>query len=418
MKYPKFLQEKGTITFVAPSYGCAIEPYRSGFENAQRKWREEGFSLEFGPNCYAAEGVGISNTPEKCGEELTEYYCRTTSDCIISCGGGELMCEILDYVNFDRIKNATPKWYMGYSDNTNMTFLLATLCDTAAIYGPCAAAFGMEPRHSSLEDAMMLLQGRKLTMRGYDRWEKESLKDAEHPLMPYNLTETSVIKYILPDGRTNIESLTGVTERRRGYAALEIGRGDGANIKDTYVVEYKSDVIDRKRSTSAEKDPSGNDNEKKEEHVLDNVGYGSGFIDFEGRLLGGCMDCLVTLLGTKYDKVTEFVERYSEDGILWFLESCDLNLMSIRRAMWQMEHAGWFKHCKGFLIGRPRTGMGEEEFGIDHYRAVYEMLEQYHVPVMMDVDIGHLPPMMPLICGSMARVVSDGNTYRVDMELK
>jgi muramoyltetrapeptide carboxypeptidase LdcA involved in peptidoglycan recycling len=46
------------------------------------------------------------------------------------------------------------------------------------------------------------------------------------------------------------------------------------------------------------------------------------------------------------------------------------------------------------------------------------MLRQYRVPVMMDLDIGHLPPMMPLICGSMARIVSDGTTYRVEMELR
>ncbi len=45
MKFPKFLQEKGTIAFVAPSFGCAIEPYKSGFENAQKKWREQGYSL-------------------------------------------------------------------------------------------------------------------------------------------------------------------------------------------------------------------------------------------------------------------------------------------------------------------------------------------------------------------------------------
>ena len=371
MKYPKFLQEKGTITFVAPSFGCATEPYKSGFENAQERWKREGFSLEFGPNCYASDGVGISSTPEKCGKELTDYYCNTTSDCIISCGGGELMCEILDYVNFDRIREAPPKWYMGYSDNTNMTFLLATLCDTAAIYGPCAAAFGMEPRHSSLEDAMLLLQGKKLNMQGYDKWEKESLKDEEHPLMPYNLTETSVIKYILPDGRTNIESLTHV-----------MGKEDG----------------------TAEK----NGDNRAETDV----------INFEGRLLGGCIDCLVNLTGTKYDRVTEFAERYREDGIIWFLEACDLNLMSIRRAMWHMEHAGWFRYCKGFLIGRPRIAMDVEEFGIDRYQAVYEALKSYHVPVMMDLDIGHLPPMMPLICGSMASVISDGSTYRVEMELR
>lgn len=256
------------------------------------------------------------------------------------------MCEILDFVDFEKIRQADPKWYLGYSDNTNFTFLLATLCDVASVYGPCAAAFGMEPLHPSLNDAMMLLQGKKLTMQGYDKWERESLKDEEHPYAPYNLTETSVIKYYLPDGMTNVD------------------------------------------------------------------------INFTGRLLGGCMDCLVNFLGTKYDKVTEFTERYREDGIIWFLEACDLNLMGIRRAMWQMEHAGWFKHCKGFLIGRPRLGMGVEEFGIDSYQAVCEMLYHYQVPVLMDLDIGHLPPSMPLICGSMANVVSDGKTYRVEMELK
>lgn len=362
MRYPQFLQPKGTIGFVAPSFGCATEPYKSGFMNAQEKWKQEGFHLELGPNCYADRGIGISSEPDQCGAELTEYYCNETSDCLISCGGGELMCEILDYVDFEKISQARPKWYMGFSDNTNMTFLLTTLCDTAAIYGPCASSFGMEPVHPALEDAMALLQGRKLTMQGYDMWEKESVKNEENPLESYNLTERTEIKYILPDGRTNIESLSST-----GTKQEEDKRAD---------------------------------------------------IAFSGRLLGGCMDCLVNLLGTKYDKVADFTEKYKEDGILWFIEACDLNLMSIRRAMWQMEHAGWFRHCSGFLIGRPRIGMDAEEFGIDHYQAVYEMLKGYHVPVMMDVDIGHLPPMMPLICGSMAHVSSDGKKYSVRMELR
>lgn len=369
MRYPKFLQAGGTISFVAPSFGCTIEPYKSEFVRAQERLGQQGFHMELGPNCYANKGVGISNTPDRCGEELTEYYCNITGDCIISCGGGELMCEILDHVDFDRIREADPKWYMGYSDNTNMTFLLTTLCDTASIYGPCISSFGMEPMHRSLEDALALLQGSKLVMDGYDAWERESLKDEEHPYESYHLTETSVIKYILPDGRTNIESLAGQMQ------------------------STGTETVPVMQAQSAE-------------------------IDFSGRLLGGCVDCLVNLLGTKYDRVTEFVQRYEEDGIIWFLEACDLNLMGIRRAMWQMEHAGWFQHCRGFLIGRPLNGMGVNEFGIDHYQAAYEMLRSYHVPVMMDLDIGHLPPMMPLICGSMARVVSDGQQYRVEMELR
>ena len=64
MKYPKFLQENGTIGFVAPSFGCSTEPYRTAFESAQRKWTERGYRLDLGPNCYEGSGIGISNTPE------------------------------------------------------------------------------------------------------------------------------------------------------------------------------------------------------------------------------------------------------------------------------------------------------------------------------------------------------------------
>ena len=128
MKYPGFLKEGGTIGFVAPSFGCNIEPYRTAFSHAQDKFKESGYRLELGPNCYAGSGIGISNTPELCGKELNDFYCSDSNDVLISCGGGELMCEDLDYVDFQKIASAEPKWYMGYSDNTNMTFLLPTIC--------------------------------------------------------------------------------------------------------------------------------------------------------------------------------------------------------------------------------------------------------------------------------------------------
>ena len=64
MRYPKFLPEKGTIGFVAPSFGCATEPYYTAFLNAQKKFQKMGYGLDLGPNCYEAEGIGISNTPQ------------------------------------------------------------------------------------------------------------------------------------------------------------------------------------------------------------------------------------------------------------------------------------------------------------------------------------------------------------------
>ncbi len=157
MRYPKFLPEGGTIGFLAPSFGCNIEPYRSAFGHAVEKLQALGYRQVFGPNCYAGEGVGISNTPEKCAGEVMDMFLSREADCLISCGGGELMCEILPFVDFEKLAEAEPKWFMGYSDNTNLTYLLATLADTASVYGPCAAAFGMEPWHASLEDALGIL---------------------------------------------------------------------------------------------------------------------------------------------------------------------------------------------------------------------------------------------------------------------
>ena len=114
MRYPKFLPQGGTIGYIAPSCGCSIEPYQSAFSNAAEIWRKMGYRQVYGPNCFVSEGVGISNTPEKCGQEVMDYFLSGEADCLISCGGGELMCEILPYVDFVKLAEAEPIWFMGY----------------------------------------------------------------------------------------------------------------------------------------------------------------------------------------------------------------------------------------------------------------------------------------------------------------
>ena len=213
----------------------------------------------------------------------------------------------------------------------------------------------MEPWHDSLKDAMGILKGNIKSVHNYEQWEKEGLKTEDNPLEPYNVTEKFQLR-------------TWTAEK-------------GLSIPDD--ISKKTDEI----------------------------------IQMEGRLLGGCLDCLSILCGTKFDQVEQFNEKYKEDGILWFLESCDLNVMSIRRAVWQMKHAGWFSHVKGFLIGRPAV-FGQEMMGLDQYHAVTDLLAGYQVPVIMDADIGHIPPMMPLVCGSYADISVSGNALKVNMQWK
>lgn len=342
MRYPEFLKQNGTIGFVAPSFGCATEPYRTCFDHALERFSQMGYQIQLGENCYESRGIGISNTPQACGEELNRAFAGD-ADVLIACGGGELMCEVLDHVDFEALRTGKPKWYMGYSDNTNLTFLLNTLCDTAAVYGPSAASFGMEPWHPAISDALAVLTGEKRSFAGYDLWERASLKDEEHPLVPYHVTQPRVLR--LYQGNQPVE-------------AAEVS----------------------------------------------------------GRLAGGCMDCLNNLVGTCYDRVREFNERYRQDGILWFLEACDLNVFDIRRTLWHMKHAGWFAGAKGFLIGRPLC-FGQEMMGLDQYKAVTDVLGDLNVPILMDLDIGHLPPQVPLISGACARVSAHGQEFHIDMEL-
>ena len=40
MRYPSFIEKGNTIGFVAPSFGCAGEPYYSAFQNSLKKSRE------------------------------------------------------------------------------------------------------------------------------------------------------------------------------------------------------------------------------------------------------------------------------------------------------------------------------------------------------------------------------------------
>ena len=343
MRYPKPLPDKGTLGFVAPSFGAAIEPYKTAFANALKHFHAMGYKTKLGPNCYASDGIGISTKPELCGAELNQMYKDPETDVLIACGGGELMCEVVPYIDWELIRKSEPKWYLGYSDNTNFTFLSTILSDTAAIYGPCAPSFGMEPMSDSHLDTIEILKG-KTTVDNYPKWEKESLKDEEHPLVPYNLTEPYAQRIYL--GEEEIFSAAP-----------------------------------------------------------------------EGRLIGGCMDILAVLCGTRFDRVSEFLERYKEDGFIWFLECCDLNPMSVRRAFFQLKEAGWFRYVKGFLIGRP-LHFGEEMMGLDMYTAVTGCIGDLGVPILMDLDFGHLPPQMPLISGAYVKIKAEENRFSIQHLLR
>ncbi len=374
MRYPEFLRKGGTIGVIAPSFGCTTDPYRDLATEAIRRFEADGYRVVCGPNVRAEKGIGKSNTPEACAAEINDFFTSGRTDVLISAGGGETMCEDLSFVDFDAIRNAPPKWFIGYSDNTNLVFPLTTIADTAAVYGPCLSDFAQNPRHPAVDDAFRALTGDlgttrtagrrasgsgdapvTLTVRNYDRWEREKHPEGSDIFLPYNATEPNRFRIYEPDGE--------------GGLAVHFPR--------------PKDAVTR----------------------------------FSGRLVGGCLDILFTLCGTRFDNVKAFLERYRDDGVIWFFEACDLNPLDVRRCLWALSEAGWFRGANGFLVGRPMH-FGEEMMGMNMYNAVTGALAQYGVPVLMDLDIGHLPPMMPLVSGSYATVSARPRDLTIEMTLR
>lgn len=129
---------------------------------------------------------------------------------------------------------------------------------------------------------------------------------------------------------------------------------------------------------------------------------GSDKVKIRGRLLGGCLDVLIFLQGTKYDGTLEYIRKYKEDGILWYLESFDMSGESLMMFLWQLKEIGWFRYSSGFIFGRPL--FYKEYTNTPYEEAVLYALGDLGVPVVFDCDFGHRGPRMTVINGAVAEV--------------
>ena len=125
-------------------------------------------------------------------------------------------------------------------------------------------------------------------------------------------------------------------------------------------------------------------------------------VSFSGRIIGGCLDVMSILLGTRFAPVESFLNKYKQDGFIWTLESAEMSAANIYRALWQMRECGWFRYCSGIIFGRPDGYKDTHDFTL--IDALTQGLGCLNVPVIYDADIGHVPPQMQIVNGTVGKV--------------
>lgn len=175
-----------------------------------------------------------------------------------------------------------------------------------------------------------------------------------------------------------------------------LGLLQGKKIEQQSFDLYESDYIEKK---------TGLEEYAVSQPVLWKNGRGQRRIDMEGRMLGGCLDVLLNLVGTKYDQTLHFIEKYREDKIIWYLESFSLTSESLVTGLWNLREAGWFDTAAGFIFGRPCFYESSSE--TPYEEAVMSVLGILDVPIIYDACFGHRAPRMTIINGSFGKISSE-----------
>ena len=140
----------------------------------------------------------------------------------------------------------------------------------------------------------------------------------------------------------------------------------------------------------------------------------NGSVFESGRIIGGCLDVLCNIIGTKFDYTKEFIERYKNDGIIWYFDIFSLTVEDLYNKLYQFKYAGYFKYTKCVIVGRILFKNGFTSYTYEH--VLKEVLPD--IKIIYDFDIGHVPPKMTIINGSYVTVVSNDNEAYLETCLK
>ena len=132
-----------------------------------------------------------------------------------------------------------------------------------------------------------------------------------------------------------------------------------------------------------------------------------------GIIIGGCLEVLKDLIGTKYDETTKFIEKYKDHKIIWYFDIYNMDPVSVYLTLLQLKEASWFKYSDTFIIGKVLLKQSED---VMTYKDAYE--KALFGNIVYDANIGHVKPMFTIINGSLANIVCYDNKITLKQVIK
>ncbi len=220
------------------------------------------------------------------------------------------------------------------------------------------------------------------------------------PLLDYDLIKKNIKWYGGSSDPTSlIYSITTKLDMPTIYTPCNMSGYSSDNLHQSYLDYFeiiKGNLVKQYKSDKYESTDDIFD--------LDNewISFGKD-INQQGVLLGGCIDCLKDVIGTKFDNTLEFIEKYKEDGIIWYFDVFSLSVEDLYRTLLQFKNAGWFKYTKLILIGKVKYPNTFTE--LTYEEMIKKALDEYDV--IYNYDVGHVKPSMTMINGFKVRVKYD-----------
>lgn len=137
-------------------------------------------------------------------------------------------------------------------------------------------------------------------------------------------------------------------------------------------------------------------------------------LNIKGRCIGGCLDVIRNIIATPYENIKGFIEKYKNDGIVWYFDIYDISAEEVYRILMQMKYAGYFDYCNGILFGRV---LFESNSGFMNYNDAYKSALG-DIKYAYDFDIGHTSPKTTLINGAIINVEVLNGKSKIDFILE